>query len=413
MRKLDKLKELEVVSEISHLFEILDEDHDGIISAKDLKAKLYQAGFYYDTPQTGGIFAFIERKKLITKKDFNENESVFKILDKIANKKLIINKFDDFTVRIQEIYEKSKDFDQGNVATYIPQLARVNPEYFAVSICTIDGQTYHIGDTDMPFSVQSTSKAINYALSLEEHGSKFVHGYVGEEPSGRGFNELTFNYKGLPFNPLTNAGGIMCCSMIHNYESLASRLEFVINRWKELSGGGYVGFDAPTYLSEQETGHRNFAIGYLMKEKNIFPKGTDLLETLNFYFQCCSIQVNSDTLAAVGATFANGGVCPQNNQRIITAESATNCLTLMYSCGLYDFSGEFAFYVGVPAKSGVSGCLLVVIPRVMGIGIYSPRIDRMGNSIRAVEFCKELVRIFSFHNWDQILNNPNKIDPTH
>lgn len=394
------------------LFEQLDADRDGLVRTRDLKRVLSKAGFYQGKPMAGAIFAAIEEKTVITCDEFLAwDELSLELMGKVLHQDLVINKFELFTDKIADIYAKTKPIKDGEVATYIPQLARVDPDYYAVSVCTIDGQMYHIGDADVPFTAQSVSKAINYILALEEHSTEYVHSYVGEEPSGRGFNELAFNYKGLPFNPMTNAGGIMCCSLMHSHDQLASRLEYVINMWKEISGLSHVGFDAPTYLSELDSGNRNFALAYLMKEKEIFPASTDIIETLRFYFQCCSIQVDTDILAAVAATFAHGGISPVTEKRIVAAESVTNCLTLMYSCGLYDFSGEFSFYVGLPAKSGVSGCMMIVVPSVLGIGIYSPRVDRLGNSERAVAFCKELVRIFSFHNWDHVLKNPHKIDP--
>lgn len=332
-------------------------------------------------------------------------------IKKAATHNLIIPRFSKFTQIISEIYNKTSSFNQGTVASYIPQLARVDPNLYGVSLCTIDAQRFNIGDTKVPFTVQSMCKAINYCIVLEEYKEEYVHKFMGREPSGKGFNELLLNSEGLPHNPMTNAGGIMCCSLIKQKEEMAARFEYVANMWYRLSGNQRPGFDAAVFLSEKETGDRNYALGYYMRESKIYPPETNLINTLLLYFECCSIEINAESLAIVAATLANSGICPTTNKQVLSSHTVVSCLSLMYSCGMYDFSGEFAFVVGLPAKSGVSGGLLVVVPGVLGIGIYSPRIDRIGNSVRGINFCKELVKIFSFHNYDNLLKNPDKIDP--
>ncbi len=281
-----------------------------------------------------------------------------------------------------------------------------------MSVTSIDGQHAAFGDSDTPYCVQSSCKPINYAIALEERGEEFVHRHVGREPSGRSFNELALNARGLPHNPMINAGAIMSCSMIKPKAPLADRFDHVMNIWKRLSGGVAPGFNNPVFLSEKATADRNFALAYFMQEKGAFPKGTNILETLDFYFQACSIEVTARRMSVIAATLANAGVCPITNDRIFSNDTVKNCLSLMYSCGMYDFSGEFAFTIGLPAKSGVSGALMVVVPQVMGFAIWSPRLDALGNSVRGVEFCRELVKRFSLHNYDSLLNQQTKKDPT-
>ena len=155
----------------------------------------------------------------------------------------------------------------------------------------------------------------------------------------------------------------------------------------------------------------NFALAYFMSEKKAFPENTDLIETLEFYFQCCSIELKSPSMASAAATLANGGVNPLTGKKVFSASTAKNCLSLMNSCGMYDFSGEYAFKIGFPAKSGVSGAMLIVIPNVMGICVWSPNLDELGNSVRGVEFSKKLGERFNFHNYDSLINNNDKIDP--
>merc|ERR1712110_567443 len=174
---------------------------------------------------------------------------------------------------------------------------------------------------------------------------------------------------------------------------------------------GRPGYNNSVYHSEKATADRNFALAHFMREMGSFPKNTRIHDTLDFYFQCCSIEVTSRSMATIAATFANSGICPISEKKVFSPETVKNCLSLMYSCGMYDFSGEFAFSVGVPAKSGVSGALMIVIPNVMGISVWSPRIDEMGNSVRGIDFCKELVKKYNFHNYDSLVGQSSKIDP--
>jgi len=186
----------------------------------------------------------------------------------------------------------------------------------------------------------------------------------------------------------------------------------VLDQWAEMSGGIPARFNNSVYLSERQTADRNFALGYFMRENGAFPENNNLIETLEFYFQCCSIEVNSEALAVAAATLANAGICPTTGKQILKPDTVKNVLSLMYSCGMYDFSGEFAFTIGLPAKSGVAGGLMIVIPNLMGIAVWSPRLDKHGNSVRGIEFCKELVERFNFHNYDSLIKGAsNKKDP--
>ena len=326
---------------------------------------------------------------------------------------LIIPDFEKFSQEMKSIFERTTKNRGGHVASYIPQLARVNPESYAVSICTIDGQCLSLGDSEEEFCIQSVCKPINYCLILEEHGEEKVHQHIGREPSGIGFNGLVLNGKGLPHNPMINAGAIMACSLVKPQLDMADRFDFVLDTWHKLSGNNKsVGFNNSVYLSERETADRNFALGYFMKEKKAFPAKTNLVNTLEFYFQCCSIEMNANALAVTAATLANAGICPVTKESILHPSTVKNCLSLMNSCGMYDFSGEFAFTIGLPAKSGVGGGLMLVVPNLMGIAIWSPRLDELGNTVRGIEFCKELIAKYNFHSYDSLtLTTSNKQDP--
>lgn len=324
----------------------------------------------------------------------------------------IIPEFAEFSKIISRIFKYVSQEKSGHVATYIPQLSVVNPDFFGCSLVTVDGLKLNLGDYQEPFSIQSVSKPINYCIALEEHGESYVHSFIGREPSGRGFNELQLNYDGLPHNPMINAGAIMCCALIKQKEHLSDKFDFIKSTWERLCGNHHLSYNNAVYLSEKETANRNFALAYFMNEKKKFPEGTELMPLLDLYFSCCCIEMTCESLSIVAATLANGGICPLTQERIFNAENVKNCLSLMHSCGMYDFSGEFAFMVGLPAKSGVSGILMVIIPGKMGFALFSPRVDSMGNSIRGVEFCNQLVNIFNFHPYDCIIKPSVKLDPS-
>jgi glutaminase len=324
---------------------------------------------------------------------------------------LVITDFSAFATDLQEIFDKTRPLEGGEVATYIPQLARVSPRSWGAAVCTVDGQRFAAGDARVDFTAQSCMKPVNYCIALEEHGAELVHGIVGREPSGRGFNELTLNKENRPHNPMINAGAIATCSLIKQESPVADRFDHVMEQWRRLAGGQKAGFSNAVYLSEKEKGDRNYALGYFMKEKRVFPEGTDLLKTLEFYFQCCSIESSCERMSVVAATLANGGVCPTTGEQVLRSSTVRACLSLMYSCGMYDFSGEFAFTMGVPAKSGVSGALMVVVPNVLGLCTWSPPLDALGNSVRGIQFCRELVARFNFHGYDDVGSKAAKRDP--
>jgi glutaminase len=402
---------------IAKLFEDLGQGKKEIPLHKILLA-IAKEGILRDDNRLQPVLDYYEVSELkpapsimLSPSEFEDLVSHNQFIKKALLKDQIIPEFEDFCKDIMEIYRAVEKNKSGEVADYIPQLARVNPEQFGVSICTIDGQRFSYGDIDVPFCLQSSSKPINYSLALEEHGRDKVHQHVGREPSGISFNALSLNTKGLPHNPMINAGAIMSCSLVQKGKEQADRFDYILNTWKKLCAGKYVGFDNPVYLSEKETADRNFALGYFMRENGAFPEDTDIIETLELYFQCCSIETTAHNLAPAPATLANAGINPLTGEQIFQPATVRDCMSLMLSCGMYDWSGEFAFKIGLPAKSGVSGVVQLVIPNVMGIVIWSPRLDHIGNSARGVEFCERLVKKFNFHNYDSIARNKDKKDP--
>ncbi|KAK2851664.1 hypothetical protein Q5P01_007940 [Channa striata] len=333
------------------------------------------------------------------------------LLTKAFRKKFIIPDFEAVTQQINKMYVCAQQQEGGQVADYIPQLAKFSPDLWGVSLCTIDGQRYSVGDTKVPFCLQSCVKPLEYAIAVHELSSERVHNFVGKEPSGFKFNKLSLNEEDKPHNPMVNAGAIVISSLIKPHSNKAERFDYVMEFLKSMAGTEYVGFSNATFQSERETGDRNFAIGYYLKEKKCFPDNADMIAALDFYFQLCSIEVTCESGSVMAATLANGGICPITGERVLSAEAVRNTLSLMHSCGMYDFSGQFAFHVGLPAKSGVSGAVLLVVPNVMGMMCWSPPLDRLGNSVRGIHFCQELVSYYNFHNYDNLRHFTKKHDP--
>ena len=290
---------------------------------------------------------------------------------------------------------------EGTVATYIPQLAHRDPRDLAIALVTTDGRVFQLGDTGARFTVQSTSKPTTYALALEEHGAEVVARHVGREPSGQAFNSYFFPEDGRPSNPLINAGAIMCTSLIKPHRPQYERFEHVLSHWKRVCGDERVGFDNSTYLSEADQPFRNLALASMMQCRGVFPPDTDLQKTLELYFQCCSITTNVEGLARMGACLANGG---RTDQRIFAPETVRDVLTVMLTSGMYDYSGRWTYEVGVPAKSGVSGTLLLVVPNQFALAVYSPPLDEWGNTARGVAFAKRLSCAFPINLIETALN---------
>jgi glutaminase len=390
------------------LFDSFSPDSDGRISPLEVLSRLERCGLRPDDPRIAealtGLTGADGGSRQISFTQFRalaRNNS--SLIRRAVEGNLAVPDFAALTADITRMYDELLPVRSGSVADYIPQLKRVDPEQLAIAVCTMDGQRFSVGDATTGFSLQSVSKAVSYCLALDEHGTEAVHQHVGREPSGQSFNELALNPKGLPHNPMVNAGGIMTTSLIRPQENIADRFDHVATTWQRLAGGRRPGFNNAVYLSERQTADRNFALGYSMRERGAFRPGTDLLQTLEFFFQSCSIEVDAEMLAIAAASLANAGVCPLTEDPVFTPGTVQSCLSLMSSCGMYDFSGEFAFTIGLPAKSGVSGALMLVVPGLMGICVWSPRLDELGNSVRGIEFCRKLVAEYNVHVFDSLV----------
>lgn len=285
----------------------------------------------------------------------------------------------------------------GTVASYIPELALADPNWFGISVVTVDGMSFDVGDASQLFSIQSISKPFVFGQALEDHGRDHVLSKVSVEPTGEAFNSIVLDEKtNRPFNPMVNAGAIATADLIDgkDYSDRVKRLLALFGRYT----GRDVYLDNAIFMSERTTGHRNRAIAHLMLNFGMIRDRVD--ETLELYFQQCSALVSCRDLAVMGATLANGGVNPLTGVQAIDPQYVKDVLSIMLSCGMYDYAGEWAYRTGLPAKSGVGGGVLAVVPGVAGIAVFSPPLDAKGNSVRGVRVCRDLSERFGLHHFE-------------
>lgn len=281
---------------------------------------------------------------------------------------------------LEEIEKEIQPFlKEGKVANYIPALANVDDKKFAMSIQLFDGTSYNIGDTNLKFSIQSISKVFTFTLALNHYG-KDLYKRVGHEPSGNPFNSLVqLEYEnGIPRNPFINAGAIVTAdSLVSIYKE--NTFDTILDFIKKTSNDDTITYDEEIFKSELAHGFRNFALINMIKSyHNINNKIDDVIET---YFKQCSIMMNPAQLAKSMLFLANHGENPLTNETIITESKAKRINSLMLTCGHYDASGDFAYKVGLPGKSGVGGGIVAVVPKKMAICVYSPKLNQQGNSL--------------------------------
>jgi len=295
---------------------------------------------------------------------------------------------------LNDLYEKYKSFNDGAIADYIPELTLAKPEWFGICVVTTDGQMFEVGECDQLFTIQSISKAFVFGLALEDHGREYVNSKVGVEPTGEAFNSIVLDeVTNRPYNPMVNAGAIATTDLIKGNNS-TERLKRLLEMFKRYTGRDHE-INVPVFLSEKSTGNRNRAMSYLML--NFGMVGDKIEDTLDIYFQQCSIMVNARDLAMMAATLANGGVNPITKERAIDERYVQDVISVMLTCGMYDGSGEWLYRIGIPAKSGVGGGITAVAPAKLGIGTFSPLLDSKGNSLRGIKVCEDLSRDFGLH----------------
>jgi glutaminase len=295
---------------------------------------------------------------------------------------------------LEELHSTYGRLSEGRVATYIPELAKADPSWFGICLATTDGRIYEVGDCQQPFTIQSISKPFTYGLAMEDIGRDAALTKIGVEPTGDAFNSISLAPgTGCPLNPMINAGAIAAVSLIAG-TSTEDRLQRLLAVYA-LYAGRSLAVDDAVYASERDTGHRNRAIGHMLRNFDIFSSAPE--PVLDLYFRQCSVLVTCRDLSLMAATLANGGVNPSTGERAVREELVQNILSVMATCGMYDYAGEWVYWVGLPAKSGVGGGVLAVLPGQLGIGIFSPPLDERGNSVRGVAVCKQLSRDFNLH----------------
>ncbi|MBC2665275.1 glutaminase A [Novosphingobium flavum] len=303
----------------------------------------------------------------------------------------------EFEDALTRAWSTQRENHSGTVADYIPELSKADPGHFGAAIATVKGQIYTIGDAEVPFTIQSVSKAFAFCLALEIAGPDLVASRVGVEPSGDPFNAIVFDPgTNRPFNPMVNAGAIAVAGILHEHLG-ADAFDFMMERFS-LAAGRPLALNEAVYRSEAETGHRNRAIAHLLLANDALAVAPDA--ALDLYFRQCSIEVTATDLAWMGATFANMGACPRSREHAFDLGPVRSTLAVMFTCGMYDYAGHWAYDVGIPAKSGVGGGIVGVVNRQLGIASFSPRLDAKGNSARGVGAFKVLAEHFGLHAFD-------------
>ncbi len=274
---------------------------------------------------------------------------------------------------------------QGNLANYIPELAKANKDDLGIYIISSDDRIHRAGDYGKKFTIQSIVKPILLLLALMDNGIDVVREHVGVEATGKPFDAINVNEQALlsdHINPMVNMGAILMCTLIKG-DTYLEKFERLLELTRKLADNDEICLNEDVYLSEKRTGHKNRALAYMLKTHGMIQD--DVEEVLDCYFRACSIQVTCGDLARIGYILANHGRWPYTGKRIFPVEYASYVNAILSTCGMYDGSGEFAVKVGVPAKSGVGGGIMAVVPTRMGIGIYSPALDAKGNSVAGIK----------------------------
>ena len=299
-------------------------------------------------------------------------------------------------VLLEVVDDARKLVGEGEVASYIPALARVPADKFGIAVQTVDGNSFRAGDAEEPFSIQSISKVFSLMLAMRIVTDR-LWDRVGREPSGNAFNslvQLEFE-NGVPRNPFINAGAIVVIDALISVLSEAKIcfLEYA----RGLSGNARIDFNEEVAHSESETGYINYALANFLKAHDNIDNDLDVV--LDAYFHHCSLDMSCVDLARAFLPLANNGLSPELGDAVLTQLQSRQVNSLMLTCGLYDAVGRFAYRVGLPAKSGVGGGIIAIVPNEMTIAVWGPELDETGNSVmgtRALELFSEMTQLSIF-----------------
>ena len=305
--------------------------------------------------------------------------------------------------RLEELYQRHLPLHEDGVIGYYtpgsgyhkPKIAESEHKRFAICLATTDGEIFCIGDHDRPFTLQSISKVFVYGMALEAHGRDNVLKRVGVEPSGDAFNSIVFDERNnRPYNPMVNAGALATTDLVEG-EDPAEDLEHILGVLRRYAGDENLKVDEGVFALEMGSADRNRATSYLMRSYGMISHAVE--ENLALYLRQCSVCVTSRDLAVMAATLANGGVNPVTKEQALASRYVRDVLSVLHTCGMYDFAGQWAYEVGIPAKSGVSGGILAVVPGKLGMGVFSPGLDAYGNSVRGIKVCEEISEHLGLH----------------
>ena len=448
--KISQLESLRAKSKReADLFFSLCENGQDFVESNKLKDALNNSGLKPSDNRLQSLFKRLDAHgdKIVFEDFISIIRTSGLLVEKALRGQLVLPDFSDFSKNIDKIFEEVKKIKSGELASYIPPLAEVDPDQFGIAIVTTDGQIYQRGDSQKDFSFQSMCKPFNYCFAIEALGLEEVTKHVGQEPSGRQFDDLTLlarsastnGFARVPFNPMVNAGAIMTAGLINPEESHTQRLRHIRQQFGRLIGWtakDTLSTELPRFnknMARQENfkGYNNIAMGYLLMATGSLPHTkTDLhrdihpdedefdfyiepavTEALKLYFSICSLEMTATDVAMAAATLANSGVCPISQDRVLSQKTVRNCLPVLQSSGMYNASGTFFQQVGLPAKSGVGGGVLLVVPQLMGICIFSPRLDAQGNSVRGLEMSKRLTSKYLVHTFDGTMTDTDRLDP--
>jgi glutaminase len=304
--------------------------------------------------------------------------------------------------RLEELYRRHLPLHDDEVVSYYqPEVveARIAPaeqKPFAICLATTDGQIFQAGDHDRLFALQSISKVFVHGLALEACGRERVLERVGVEPSGDAFNSIVFDERNnRPYNPMVNAGALATTAVVEGADGAQYALERILGALRRYSGNRGLEVGEDTFEAEMRSADRNRATAYLMRSDGML--AGDVEATLALYLRQCSVRVTCRDLAVMAATLANGGANPITGERALDRRHVRDVLSVMHACGMYDFAGEWAYRVGIPAKSGVSGGIMAIVPGKLGIGVFSPGLDAYGNSVRGTAVCEEISERLGLH----------------
>lgn len=308
--------------------------------------------------------------------------------------------------RLEELYERFQPLYETEVSTYYtpgigyykPEVPSTEQQRFAICLATTSGEVYFAGDHDTAFALQSIAKVFIYGLALETHGRERVLDRVGVEPTGDTFNSVSLIFderRNRPHNPMVNAGALVTTDLVEGGKGSEQALERILGALRTYAGNENLAVDEEVFELMLRGSDRNRAISYLMRSFGMISQNVE--ENLALYLRQCSVNVTIRDLGVMAATLANGGKNPVTGKQALAPRFTRDVLSVMHMCGMYDFAGEWAYRVGIPAKSGVSGGIMAVVPGKLGIAVFSPGLDEYGNSVRGVKVCEAISKHLGLH----------------